>query len=76
MRTNGEVKILLQITAPELGRENTVPDVVQRIWAMKTFQDLINQFATTKDPATRRALADKIASLAIRFGNSCFINKQ
>ncbi|XP_022107830.1 uncharacterized protein LOC110988530 [Acanthaster planci] len=57
----------IRITAPELRSENTVPDVVQRIWAMKTFQDLINQFAITKDPVTRRALADRIASLAVRY---------
>ncbi|XP_038068542.1 uncharacterized protein LOC119737937 [Patiria miniata] len=63
----GDTRHDIRISAPELESENTVPDVVQRIWAIKTFQDLINQFAVTKDPATRQALADRIASLAIRY---------
>lgn len=56
----------LQITRPELNSDHTVTDVVQRIWAIKTFQDLINQYAITEDAARRQTLADRIAELAIR----------
>ena len=56
----------MQITRPELNSDHTVTDVVQRIWAIKTFQDLINQYAITEDATIRQTLADRIAELAIR----------
>ncbi|XP_038066966.1 uncharacterized protein LOC119736992 [Patiria miniata] len=57
----------IRIAAPELTQDHTVPKVVERIWVMKTIQDLINQYAITENPAARRALADRIALLATRY---------
>ena len=56
----------LQIATPELTQQHTVPKVTEHIWAMKTIQDLINQYSITDNPDARRALADRMALLATR----------
>ncbi|XP_033646860.1 uncharacterized protein LOC117306366 isoform X1 [Asterias rubens] len=58
----------IRIATPELTQQHTVPKVTEHIWAMKTIQDLINQYAITDNPAARRALADRIALLATSYG--------
>jgi hypothetical protein len=57
----------IRISSPELSEAHTVPKVTEHVWAMKTIQNLINQYAITVNPTVRRALADRISILGTRY---------
>ncbi len=41
--------------------------MVERIWTIKTIQDLVDQYAVEDDPNKRKLLADQIAELALPY---------